>query len=122
EPPDAAAVLNGFIMQVVRALRPTDLVEDRAGNTTATIDLRIRGSRSWHLVFEHGALYAEDPAPRRVDCHISAEPDAMLLLMWGRRSQWRANARGQIIAWGRQPWLAPQLPPKSGHALPPRAV
>ena len=110
DPADAATVLSGFIMQVVRTLQPTDLVDlSRAGNTTATIDIRIRGSRSWHLVFEDGALHAEDPAPRRVDCHISAEPEAMLLLMWGRRSQWRAIARGQIMAWGRKPWLGPQL-------------
>jgi hypothetical protein len=109
-PVPASMVLSGFVMQVIRALPPTDLVvRDRAGDATATFDLRIRGSRSWHLVFTNGELRAEDPAPRRVDCHISAEPEAMLLLMWGRRSQWRAIARGQIVAWGRKPWLGTAL-------------
>jgi hypothetical protein len=109
-PGPASMVLSGFIMQVIRALPPTVLVaQERAGNATATFDLRIRGSRSWHLVFTNGELRAEDPAPRPVDCHISTDPEAMLLLMWGRRSQWRAIARGQIVAWGRKPWLGPAL-------------
>ena len=35
-----------------------------------------------------------------MDCHISTDPEAMLLLMWGgRRSQGRAITRGQIVAW-----------------------
>ena len=109
-PVPASMILSGFVMQVIRALPPTDLVvPDRAGNATVTFDLRIRGSRSWHLVFTDGELRAEDPAARPVDCHISTDPEAMLLLMWGRRSQWRAIARGQIVAWGRKPWLGPAL-------------
>jgi len=108
EPAEAATVLGGFIVPVLRALHPAAMVNaDRAAD--ATFDLRIRGAAAYHFVFAGGELHVEDPAPRRVDCHISAEPVAMLALMWGRRSQWRAIARGDLVAWGRKPWLGPRL-------------
>ena len=107
-PADAAIVLNGFMVPVLRALPPAAMVDaDRA--VDATFDVRIRGSASYHYVFERGELRVEDPGPRRIDCHISAEPGALLALMWGRRSQWRAIARGEVLAWGRKPWLGPRL-------------
>jgi uncharacterized protein (TIGR03083 family) len=109
-PADAAMVLNGFIVQVLRTLDPSALVQsERAGDARATFELRIRGSATYHFVFDGGELHVEDPAPRRVDCHISADPVALLLLMWGRRSQWQAIARGLLLAWGRKPWLGFQL-------------
>ena len=110
DPAEAAMVLNGFIVQVLRTIDPSALVHrGRAGDATATFELRIRGSATYHFVFDRGELHVEDPAPRRIDCHISADPVALLLLMWGRRSQWKAIARGQLLAWGRKPWLGPRL-------------
>ena len=104
----AALLLNEFLLQVIRALPPDAMV--MPGSTLdATFELRVRGSRSHHLVFDATGLRAEEPGSRRVDCHVSADPVAMLLLMWGRRPQWRAIARGQVLAWGRKPWLGPQL-------------
>jgi hypothetical protein len=111
EPANAALVLSGFFVKILGALAPTALVHSVWGaNATATFDLRIRGGDRHHFVFNGGQLHIEDPSPhRRVDCHISADPVALLLLMWGRRSQWRAIARGQLVAWGRRPWLGPRL-------------
>jgi hypothetical protein len=37
---------------------------------------------------------------------ISADPAALLLVLYKRRSQWPAIARGKLLAWGRRPWLA----------------
>jgi uncharacterized protein (TIGR03083 family) len=109
-PAHAAMVLNGFIVQVLRTIDPSALVDpERAGQATATYELRIRDSATYHFVFDGGQLHVEDPSPRRVDCHISADPVALLLLMWGRRSQWQAIGRGQLRAWGRKPWLGFQL-------------
>jgi hypothetical protein len=45
----------------------------------------------------------------RVDCHVSADPVALLLIAYGRRSQWVPILTGKLIAWGRQPWLGPRL-------------
>ena len=44
-----------------------------------------------------------------VDCHVSAEPVALLLIAYGRRSQWVPIMTGKLIAWGRKPWLGPRL-------------
>ena len=34
---------------------------------------------------------------------------AFLLVAWGRISQWGAIPKGQLLAWGRKPWLGVQL-------------
>jgi hypothetical protein len=44
---------------------------------------------------------AENP----VDCWISADPTAFLLVGYGRVSQWSQILRGRIVAGGRKPWL-----------------
>ncbi|MGH3946139.1 MAG: hypothetical protein ACRDSI_14000, partial [Pseudonocardiaceae bacterium] len=54
-------------------------------------------------------LRVEEPSSRRVDCHISADPVAMLMVFWSRQSQWTAIAKGKLMAWGRKPWLGPQF-------------
>jgi hypothetical protein len=40
----------------------------------------------------------------RVDCRISADPAAFLLVGYGRINQWGPVARGKLLAWGRRPW------------------
>lgn len=110
EPAHAAMVLDQFIVPVFRALDPSAMVDpERGARATVTFDLRIRGGRRFFFVFDRGELRIEDPSDRRVDCHVSAEPVALLLVAWGRRSQWSAIARGQLLAWGRRPWMGPQL-------------
>jgi hypothetical protein len=44
-----------------------------------------------------------------VDCHVSADPVALLLVAYGRRSQWGPIVTGKLVAWGRKPWLGPRL-------------
>jgi hypothetical protein len=110
EPSHAAMVFDGFLMPVIRRLDPTAMVHpERAAGVRATFDLRIRGGGRYYFVFDDGALHIEDPSDRRVDCHLSAQPGALLLVAWARRSQWPAIAKGQLTAWGRKPWLGPRL-------------
>jgi hypothetical protein len=110
EPARAAMVLSGFIIPVIRALDPRELVDaDKAAGLQAVYDLHIRGGNCYHFLFEEGVLRIEEPSSRRVDCHISAEPVAFLMVVWGRRSQWSAIVRGKLVAWGRRPWLGPRL-------------
>lgn len=109
---DAVAVIEGFLIPAVRQLEPRDLVDQAtAAGMLATYEVHVRGGHRWHFLFDDGELHIEDPARRRVDCHVSADPAAMLLVIWGRQSQWAAIARGQLVAWGRKPWLGPQLRP-----------
>ncbi|MGH3536214.1 MAG: SCP2 sterol-binding domain-containing protein [Pseudonocardiaceae bacterium] len=110
DPARAAMVVSGFVIPVIAALDPRALVNtDRAAGLRATYELRIRGGDRFRLVFDNGALRIEKPSPRRVDCYISADPVAFLKIVWGRQSQWPAIARGQVLAWGRKPWLGPRF-------------
>ena len=44
-----------------------------------------------------------------MDCHVSADPVALLLVSYGRRSQWVPVLTGKLLAWGRKPWLGLRL-------------
>jgi hypothetical protein len=106
----AALVFDGFVFPVFAALDARSMVHQKyAAGLRATFDLRLRGGRSYYFVFDDGSLSIEPPSSRRVDCHISADPAALLSVAWARKSQWEAIARGKLVAWGRKPWLGPRL-------------
>lgn len=106
----AALVFEGFLFPLLASLGPRTLVDQgNAAGFRATYDLRLRGAGSAFLVFHDGALTVEPPSSRKVDCHLSSDPAALLLVCWGRRSQWAAVATGQLLAWGRRPWLGARL-------------
>lgn len=109
EPSTASTVLAEFVIPVIDALAPCALVSDGATGVRAAFDLRIRGGRRFCFVFEDGALRIEEPSSRSVDCHIWADPVALLMVVWGRRSQWTAIGGGRLTAWGRKPWLGPRF-------------
>ncbi|HEY2766122.1 MAG TPA: maleylpyruvate isomerase N-terminal domain-containing protein [Pseudonocardiaceae bacterium] len=110
DPAHAAMVTGGFIIPVIDALGPNVLVNgDNASGLRATYELRIRGGGRFRFVFDDGVLAIEKPSSRRVDCYISADPVAFLKIVWGRQSQWPAIAKGQLLAWGRKPWLGPRF-------------
>ncbi len=106
----AALAVDGFAVPIMGVLPPSAMVDRAcAAGLRASYEVRLRGGRSTVIAIDNGALCIELPSLRQVDCHISADPAAMLLVMYDRRSLWNAIARGQIIAWGRRPWLAPRL-------------
>jgi uncharacterized protein (TIGR03083 family) len=104
EPSTAATVLADFVI-----LDPRALVSEHAAGARAVFDLRIRGGSRFRFVFDDGAMRIEEPSSRGTDCHISADPVALLMLVCGRRSQWTAIGTGQLTAWGRKPWLGPRF-------------
>lgn len=106
----AAAVIEGFLFPAIQALGPRAMVDqERAAGVRATFEVRIRGGGRHVFAFDDGSLSIRAPSSARVDCHVSADPGALLLVAWGRRSQWAAIASGQLTAWGRKPWMAPRL-------------
>ncbi len=110
EPAHAAMVLGRFIIPILQASDARVFVNGaRAAGVRATYDVRVRGGDSFYFIFDDGALTVEEPSSRRVDCHISADPVALLMVIWTRQSQWSAIAKGKLLAWGRKPWLGPQL-------------
>lgn len=101
---EARLVLTGLT-----CVLPDQFDADAAGDTRATIDVRIRGGPRFAVWVHDGRLDVTSQPTERVDCHISADPVAFLLVSTGRRSQWSGVLRGQLAAWGRRPWLAMQL-------------
>ena len=69
--------------------------------TTATVnaryDVRVRGGVRRAVIITHGELnVVSDDVP--VDCHVSADPVALLLSAYGRRSQWVPILTGKLVA------------------------
>ena len=100
DPGDVELILDG-----VEPILPGWVDTERAGNLTATFEIRLRGgtTRSWS--FENGRLDTTSTTSRP-DVTISADPVALLLVFYRRQSQWSHILRGHMLAWGRRPWLA----------------
>ena len=79
-----------------------------ASGVSVAYALRLRGANEMHLRIEDGVLSVEQSGP--VDCTISADPVGAALVLFGRRSLASALLRGQLLAWGKRPWLAVKLP------------
>lgn len=110
EPTHAIMALQRFFIRATQALDARTLVNSaKAAGLQATYDVRIRGGDSFYFIFDEGKLTIEEPSSRRVDCHISADPVAFLLVVWNRQSQWPAIATGKLMAWGLKPWLGLQF-------------
>lgn len=101
----AALIVLGFLLPVLQALDARAMVDqDKAADVRACFELRVRGEGRAYLVFEDGALTVHTHRPaRKVDCHLSVDPTAFLLVAWGRTNQWGPIAKGQLLAWGRKP-------------------
>jgi uncharacterized protein (TIGR03083 family) len=98
-----------LVLAALTALLPDMLDTDAAGDTRATIHLRIRGGPQFAIWIHDGRLEITAEPVEKADCNISADPVAFLLVSSGRRSQLGGVVRGQLVAWGRRPWLAMRL-------------
>lgn len=100
DPHHAALVLCG-----VADMLPLYVDPEAAAGVQAVYDIRVRGGQAFTVTADAGRVRVSG-AGGRVDCHISADPVALLLVAYGRQSQWGPIARGDLVAWGRRPWLA----------------
>jgi uncharacterized protein (TIGR03083 family) len=91
-------------------LMPHYVDDEAARGFSAVFDLRMRGGPRRLLVFDDGRLSVEEPDGRRVDCRISADPTAFLLVGYGRIGPVAPALTGKMLAWGRRPWLGLKLP------------
>jgi uncharacterized protein (TIGR03083 family) len=98
EPDDARLVLAAAMPLLPLLVNPASTAGVRVA-----YDLRIRGGERFTVQIDDGAL-AVERADRDVDCHVSGEPVALLLVAYGRRSQWVPVLTGKLVAWGRKPW------------------
>jgi len=97
---DALQVVGG-VMSIV----PDYIDRDRAAGQRAAYELRFRGGPRYRLLVDDGTAIIT-PAGGPVDCWISADPAAFLLVGYGRLSQWSQILRGRMMVGGLKPWLA----------------
>ena len=100
DPADARLVVGGMTWVL-----PRFVSERTLRGAQAAYEIRVRGGDRFVCRFGGGALAIEPPGGP-VDCHISADPVAFLLVGYGRIDQWRPIAQGKLLAWGRKPWLS----------------
>ncbi|MFN2608646.1 MAG: hypothetical protein ABR511_12275 [Acidimicrobiales bacterium] len=106
---EAALLLEGFLFPSLGVLGRSMVDQQAAAGVRAAYDVRLRGGGGAVLRFDDGDLAVTGRGAGPVDCHLSADPVAFLLVSWGRTSQWPAIARGRLLAWGRRPWLGLRL-------------
>ena len=88
----------------VLAVAP-DYLRPSQANQRVSFELRMRGGARYRFAVVNGtALVSEAGAP--VDCTITADPVAFLLVGFGRVPQWSAVLRGKLRVGGRRPWRA----------------
>ena len=96
---EALLVIDGIV-----ALIPNYVDPEKTRGLHVTYELRLRGGRRYIVDIENGTAQI-DPPNAQVDCWISADPAAFLLVGYGRVSQWGQALRGRMLSGGRKPWL-----------------
>jgi uncharacterized protein (TIGR03083 family) len=83
------------------------VVRPEAGRgAPVTYEVRLRGNGPRYVIRIADGTAEVRAAGEPVDCVISADPVAYLLVVYGRIPLGRALLRGGMVAWGRRPWLA----------------
>jgi uncharacterized protein (TIGR03083 family) len=95
-----------LVIAAATALLPRYVDPEAARGITVGYDVRIRGGPRFGLQLTDGAATVVPGAVGSVDCHISADPVAFLVVAYGRGSLWPPIIRGKLTSWGRKPWRA----------------
>jgi uncharacterized protein (TIGR03083 family) len=85
-------------------------VAPEAAHFQRTYEISLRGGPIITMSFSDGRLTFAEGKATRPDCRISANPSSFLLSALGRLGLWAPAFKGQMLAYGRKPWLALRLP------------
>jgi uncharacterized protein (TIGR03083 family) len=107
DPDDMRTIFLGLL-----PVLPHYVVRDDADARSASFDVRLRGDPDARATFgfDGGTLRVSPSEPERVDCRISADPAAFLLVTYGRTGLLKPVLSGRILASGRKPWLGLSMP------------
>lgn len=106
----ALLVLQGYLFPVLSLVGSELVDKQKAAGRRICFEIRPRGGEAVFFVFDDGRLIVSESAPAVVDCRLSVDPAAFLLVGWSRQSHWPAVLRGRLLATGRRPWLGLELP------------
>lgn len=109
ERPPAALVVCGFLFPAINGLGRAMVDQEAAAGQRICFHIKVRGGCDVYLRIDDGTAAVEPTPWKAVDCHLSVDPAAFLLVAWARIGQGPAIAKGQLLAWGRKPWLGLKL-------------
>ncbi|MEO7196180.1 MAG: maleylpyruvate isomerase N-terminal domain-containing protein [Pseudonocardiaceae bacterium] len=92
-------------LSIVETMMPLVVNPETARGHTASYELRVRGGPRFVIRFRDGVCTVEPAGGQVIDCYLWADPAELVLVVYGRISQWRPIVRGRLLAWGRKPWL-----------------
>jgi SCP-2 sterol transfer family/Mycothiol maleylpyruvate isomerase N-terminal domain len=100
EPAQADLVIHGYGPYFGCMVDP-----ELARGVTSGFGIDLRGGSSFTVRFDDGGYRLEPPRSGPVDCTISADPVAFLLMWSGRMSPWEAIALNLYVVDGKEPSL-----------------
>ncbi|MFF4835365.1 maleylpyruvate isomerase family mycothiol-dependent enzyme [Streptomyces sp. NPDC001315] len=100
----------GLCMPFMLSVMPRVVDPAAIADLAVRYAIRLRGGAAFGVTLGDGAVHVTPTPLERPDCTILIEPVTFLLIALGRRNPWRAIGQGQVVAWGRKPWLAPRFP------------
>jgi uncharacterized protein (TIGR03083 family) len=95
-----------MVMGAITAVLPRYLNREAARGARVAYDIRVRRGPRFIFRVAGNQATVEPGSGGPVDCRISADPVAFLLVAYGRQAQWRPVLLGKMTAWGRRPWRA----------------
>ena len=102
--PDACLALAALI-----PVSPHFVDAEAARGFSATYGIQLRRGPTFTWTFTDGRLTATEGQPPHADCRMSVDPVAYLLTAFGRVPVWRPVLAGQLVSYGRRPWLGLKL-------------
>ena len=88
---------------------PLALDHDAAAGKDIHVKVHLRHGTTFSIHFRDQRAWC-DVTDERADVHVSADPLAYLLVGYGRMGLLGPVARGQLLVWGRKPWVMLEVP------------
>lgn len=95
---------------VMSAMLPLLFDARTAKGMKADYEVRIRGGQRFALRVAEGKAECTEAGARGVDCVLTIDPCAALLIGFRRRSLAHVLLSGGVVAYGRRPWLGLRFP------------
>lgn len=103
--PIPAAHAKLIVGTVCPHMSPLIVRPDAARGTSVTYEIRLRDDGPNYVIEVADGAAEVRPAGGPVDCILTADPAAFLLVAYGRTPMESALRRGDIVATGPRPWL-----------------
>jgi hypothetical protein len=110
-PMDAAlAAWEGFALPFLASEGAARFIGiEQRPDVKAVCEFRVEGTDPLLILVEDGRIQLAPAGSREVDARLSADPLALLLVLFGRMSPATAVRKRRVIPWGKRPWKLVQV-------------